>query len=101
MSGDTDSRTRGLNEVFDDESIEGVAGELRRWHLVRRMDVSGKSGTGVVASGVVFHDGSVAYKWRTSPSTMQYAESLDQIAAVDDIHGHGGRTKVVWEDEYR
>lgn len=84
---------------FDDESIRDVAGDLRRFHLVRHEDESGVSGTGVVASGVEFHDGTVAYRWRTSPegsaSTFQIAESIQDVQA---IHGHGGRTHIVWED---
>lgn len=89
----------GLLSRFDDEAIAEAAGDLRRWHLVRHEDESGVSGTGVVASGVEFHDGRVAYRWRRSPegsaSTFQIA---DRIEDVEKIHGHGGRTQVVWED---
>ena len=84
---------------YDDEAIERVVGQLRRFHLVRVEDESGVSGTGIVASGVQFHDGTIAYRWRTAPeharSTWQIAEHIADVIA---IHGHGGRTHVVWED---
>ena len=93
-----DSRTASIAEKYDTEALSGVVGVLRRWHLVRHEDESGVSGTGIVASGVLFHDGSVAYKWRTEPSTLQYADDIDRVI---EIHGHDGRTDVVWEDEPR
>lgn len=71
----------------------------RRFQLYRREDVNGMSGTGVVAEGIVFRDGSVAYKWLTSPGTVQYAESTDGIEAVEHIHGHNGRTTIRYMDD--
>ena len=96
MSEPSDDRTEGIWERYDEHAIKPVLGNLRRWHLFRVTDKTGMSGEGVVASGVMFHDGTVAYKWRTDPSTLQFAES---IADVQHIHGHGGKTKVVWEDK--
>lgn len=92
----SDERTVGINEIYDSMATEKVEGDLRRWHLYRVNDHTGVSGTGIVASGVMFHDGSVAYKWRSEPSTLQYAEKIDTVV---EIHGHGGKTKVVWEDK--
>lgn len=95
MSEGSDDRTEGLRERYNDAAIKPVEGNLRRWHLFRISDATGMSGEGVVASGVMFHDGTVAYKWRTDPSTVQFAECIDDVI---EIHGHGGKTKVVWED---
>ena len=82
-----------------DTAIDDVRGDLRRWHLVRVIDESGVSGTGVVASGVEFQDGTVAYRWRSSPHganpTWQIADCIED---VERIHGHEGKSHVVWED---
>lgn len=67
----------------------------RRFVLHRTDDVSGKSGTGIVATGVEFPDGPVAYYWRTDPATVQFADRIEDVQA---IHGHGDRTTVVWLD---
>lgn len=69
---------------------------MRLFHLERDIDVSGVSGTGVVARGVVFPDGSVAMRWDAGPdrSTVLW----DSIDAAERIHGHGGATRIVWDD---
>lgn len=68
---------------------------MRRFHLVRDEDVSGVSGTGVVAEGIEFFDGSCALHWRSYPSSSAFYASIDDIIT---IHGHGGATNVVFED---
>jgi hypothetical protein len=68
---------------------------VRRFELHRDTDVSGISGTGVVAQGVLFTDGAVAIRWLGGrPSTVLWANIEDPIA----IHGHGGHTRFVWLD---
>ena len=65
------------------------------FELVRYADVSGVSGTGTVAEGCVFTDGSVALRWHgQNPSTAVWPD-LDSILAV---HGHCGATVVRWLD---
>jgi hypothetical protein len=67
----------------------------RIFELVRHADVSGVSGTGVVAEGCVFTDGSVALRWRgENPATAVWPD-LDSVLAV---HGHHGATEVNWLD---
>lgn len=68
---------------------------VQRWELYRLEDVSSMSGTGVVAEGIRFSDGSVTYRWTTEPSTQQ---SADRIEIVRKIHGHGGKTRIRWID---
>jgi hypothetical protein len=51
------------------------------------------SGTGIVAEGVQFTDGAVVMRWLGSEPTF---EILKDIGAVTYLHGHGGRTVVVW-----
>lgn len=68
---------------------------MRIFRLERDIDVSGVSGTGVVARGVEFPDGTVALRWLgADPSTVFWAS----IDAAERIHGHGGATRVVWDD---
>lgn len=66
---------------------------MRTFVLFREEDPSGVSGCGVVAEGVEFDDGTVALRWRTlHRSTALY----DGMAVLLAIHGHDGRTRVVW-----
>jgi hypothetical protein len=68
---------------------------MRRFQLQRHEDASGVSGTGVVAQGVEFDDGSCAMRWLTeTASTALYASAEDVVT----IHGHEGRTRLVWLD---
>ncbi|HEX8185125.1 MAG TPA: hypothetical protein VF747_10250 [Blastocatellia bacterium] len=69
---------------------------MRRFYLVRSDDVSGVSGLGVVAEGVVFGDGSVEMRWRTE---FGGRESWPNIKKCVQCHAHGNRTKLVWVDE--
>lgn len=67
----------------------------RRYALVRDEDASGVSGTGLVALGVQWPDGVCALRWVSEHrSTAVY----DTIQDVEAIHGHGGRTRIVWMD---
>lgn len=71
---------------------------MRRFLLVRHSDPSGVSGTGIVAQGVEFPDGSVALRWSCSrPSTAVWGSVED----VRRIHGHNGRTVIRWLDGFR
>lgn len=69
---------------------------MRTFHLQRNEDVSGVSGTGKVAEGVVFSDGRVALRWfGEHRSTVLW----DSLHSVEVIHGHDGRTRIVMEGE--
>lgn len=68
----------------------------RLFVLRRTEDVGGVSGVGDVAEGVVFSDGTAVIRWTSvHRSTAVYAD-IDELAA---IHGHDGRTKVVFLGE--
>jgi diguanylate cyclase (GGDEF)-like protein len=67
-------------------------GDPRMFVLVRDQDVSGVSGTGIVAEGVAWSDGSASLRWRgTFPSVVFWPGGVPVIMAV---HGHGGATRV-------
>lgn len=72
-----------------------AATQCRRFQLDRDEDETGISGTGIVAYGVQFPDGSCVLRWDTEvTSTVFYASVED----VERIHGHGGRTRLVFVD---
>lgn len=67
--------------------------EPRLFTLERDTDVTGVSGTGTVADGVVWPDGTVSIRWRGDrPSTVVW-ESLEH---AEHVHGHQGATRFVW-----
>lgn len=70
--------------------------DMRRFVLRREEDVSGTSGTGVVAEGVVFSNGTVALTWITHLQSVAFYQSLD---VLEKVHGHGGKTVVIFVDE--
>ncbi|TCC22217.1 hypothetical protein E0H58_23865 [Kribbella speibonae] len=68
----------------------------RRFVLRRTVDVTGVSGTGDVAEGVEWSDGTVALRWRGKwATTVVWDYGLDALLAV---HGHNGSTVVAWLD---
>lgn len=70
---------------------------MRRFQLQRDVDVSGVSGTGTVAEGIEFTDGTVALRWCSDwPTSVVFHDR--GMAAVEAIHGHGGATRIVWVD---
>lgn len=70
----------------------------RSFILLRGEDVRGVSGIGVVAWGVEFPDGVVALRWASDwPTSVVFHDK--GIEAVKAVHGHDGRTQIVWHDE--
>lgn len=64
----------------------------RPFRLVRTEDVTGLSGTGIVAWGCVFPDGKAVTRWCVSDVRQTCVwDSLSDIMAV---HGHDGRTTI-------
>lgn len=67
----------------------------RRFQLVRDVDVTGVTGTGIVADGVQWPDGTATVRWRSDrASTVHW----DRITDAEAIHGHGGATRIAWID---
>jgi hypothetical protein len=74
-----------------------VSAEHRRFILHRDTDLTGVSGTGVVAEGVAFSSGVVALTWLSDwPTSVVFHDR--GIESVEAIHGHGGATRIVWLD---
>lgn len=68
---------------------------MRRFHLNRKIDVSGISGTGIVAEGVVFNSGRVVIEWYGQRPSIVIWQNIDD---PEFIHGHGGATTLDFID---
>lgn len=75
--------------------------ELRRFILVRDIDITKISGTGIIAEGLQLTDKRLFMCWRTAlpegvteQSTGLYQNETHLLA----IHGHNGATRLVWID---
>jgi hypothetical protein len=66
---------------------------VRSFILERDTDVSGVSGTGVIAEGIQFSTGKCALGWVTQ---YQSVAVYDNIETLMHIHGHDGKTRLVW-----
>lgn len=77
--------------------VEQAPKQPRIFYLQRDEDVTGISGTGRVAEGVVFSDGVVSMRWTSkTPSSVVW---YDGIEAVTAVHCHDGKTRIIWKDE--
>lgn len=66
--------------------MDGPTGRMFR--LVRTEDVSDIAGTGHIASGVVWPDGSVTLKWHTNGASIATIAHYPSLANMQNIHGH-------------
>jgi hypothetical protein len=73
-----------------------LAGDaVKRFELVRHEDITGVTGTGVVAEGVQWSNGQVTVCWRGEHSSIVIWPSMEDAMA---IHGYDGATEAVWRD---
>lgn len=69
---------------------------MRRFQLQRDYDITGVSGVGIVASGVLFEDGVTVIRWAGDlPSTVVW----QKFEHAEAIHGHEGATRFVFIDD--
>lgn len=68
---------------------------MENFYLFRKDDESGVSGLGFVAEGTRFKNGKIAMAWRTDKTSVAV---YDDMATLVAIHGHNGKTVVVWDD---
>lgn len=68
---------------------------IRRFWLQRNEDSTGISGVGKVAEGVQYTNGWCSVMWITDVWSMV---TYPDIESVEKIHGHGGKTEIVWQD---
>lgn len=70
----------------------------RRFVLYRHEDMTGPSGTGVVATGVLWHDGSASIQWLATYASVVYWPAPNTLEAINAVHGHVGMTQLIWID---
>ncbi len=102
MNGETGARPTEV-EVVDVSALGGGGragpGSARLFVLVRDRDPSGVSGTGIVAEGTQWSDGSASLRWPGRfPSVVFWQGGVDHIRSV---HGHGDATKVRFVEDLR
>lgn len=78
---------------------------MRAFKVIRDVDFTGLSGTGIVAEGIEFSDGTVAMRWLdidhesenykrgVRPTTVMH----ESVESVEALHGHNGATRIEWE----
>jgi hypothetical protein len=83
------------NQILNNNDNTKDKHMLKVFLLERNQDVSGISGTGIVAEGCLFETGEAVVHWFGAHSSINIYKSLDDILHV---HGHNGATKVVFRD---
>jgi hypothetical protein len=81
-----------------------VAGEanppkIRKFHLKRKVDESGVSGTGIVAVGVVLPSKRCVIEWTSKRTQANSLGIYDNMEDVEAVHGHEGATEIVYDEE--
>ena len=75
---------------------------MRTFHMVRKHDISGVSGTGTVLDGVEFDNGKVAVSWRAEldvpGASVGVYDSFDFFERVHITSHPTNETEVVWDD---
>lgn len=72
-----------------------MTAQIRQFHLVRDEDVSGVSGVGNVAVGVVLPTGRCVLEWLdTTAKGVRSIGIYESISEVETIHGHNGSTRI-------
>ncbi len=63
---------------------------MKLYRLYRERDVSGCSGTGLVAEGMLFSNGRFALSWLPGKAEVTSVGVYDSIDDAARIHGHDG-----------
>lgn len=72
-----------------------MVSRTRRYHLLRHEDASDVSGIGIVAVGIQFPSGACVHEWTVPPASLNFYQSVQDVLRV---HGHHGKTEIVWDD---
>lgn len=68
----------------------------RGFLLIRHIDISGVSGTGPIAEGTEWTDGSASLRWRGIHAATTFFEA--GVRTILAVHGHGGSTDLLYVD---
>jgi hypothetical protein len=80
-----------VEDIYKDARTGRV--NAKCFELQRKVDVSGISGTGIVAEGVEFPNGKVLIKWLGDRPSLVLWQSIEHAQGV---HGHNGGTDFVY-----
>jgi hypothetical protein len=69
---------------------------MKTFKVHRTQDVSGVSGTGIVAEGVEFPSGKCVIEWYGQHASI---DMNDSVADWLWVHGHGGSTTIEYDGE--
>lgn len=72
--------------------------KVKTFKLVRREDVSGVSGTGVVAVGAQFPTGRIVTEWLPGRIDVRSFNIYLSVEELELVNGHEGKTQIVWDD---
>lgn len=99
-----DALVKGLPSALQDGVRQRLASDekppkIRKFHLLRKKDESGVSGTGIVAVGIIFPSGRAIMEWVSKRTDANSLGIYDDMADVEAVHGHAGATEVVYDDD--
>jgi len=69
---------------------------MKQFYLNRVEDVSGVSGTGIIAFGMILPSGRVVMEWQTTHKSIAIYDSIDEIQL---LHAHKDKTYIVFVGE--
>lgn len=72
---------------------------VRTFRLIRKEDVSGVSGLGLVTVGAQFPSGTVVSEWLPGRVDVRSLNVYRNIGELQLVNGHEGRTVVAWDDD--
>lgn len=70
--------------------------KVKPFYLLRKVDVTGTSGTGIVAMGAILPSGKVVMEWTASNHVSW--NMYNNINDIDLINGHDGSSEIIMGD---
>lgn len=72
---------------------------IRRFKVIRPIDITGISGTGHVIDGVVFDDGTTVIKWLTNYSSISIFKTFKDFKHIHiDVHPEN-KSEIIFLDD--
>ena len=71
---------------------------MRRFQIVRPVDITGTSGTGNVIDGIVFDDGTTVIQWKTKYQSIAIFKSFQDFKAVHIDSHPENLTEIIFLD---
>lgn len=65
---------------------------IEKFYIFRKKDISGISGTGIVAVGVEFPSGKIVIEWTSYQTSIGLYDNMTKFL---EVHGHEGNTEII------